>query len=537
MASDFSLTTPAIWQRVRLLSRSLLSIIWIKQLEPLDLEFGRASIAALYRCRVGSNGRGLDDQTWSDLDLDTYCGQLSRGFSIFGLQQLYSALRLGRDRIGIGAQRTRILAICEQHTSLAALRMEMIPLRNVSQELCGLLFEGAAPRRPWWSPYAFLLPITMTVSLGACFFMPMFLIVAVPLLVSFIAIQSRYYAEVEDWEATWDAVRKLLAVTIGISKAGADKLRVLSPSYPFGALQKHASAALHGLSPSPFIDFIPGLRAYADWYFLRNITGHLKSYSIFKANSALIIECYDCVSSFELDLMLAQHLSNNSGRCWAQWSSALQFDLVGLVHPMLAQAQPIDFNVTDQSIIITGKNGSGKSTLIRTIGINVAIARAFGFCYATSAIIPYRKVYSSIQIQDSMGTGNSFYMAEVLRARDMIESSYLEDGGIYLFDEIFRGTNHLESVSAAAAVLQVLVRRSVVIATTHSLELVPILAGTFAALKLERTGDSQELSLVPGVLEDTNGLSMLGKLGIHTNIEQNARDIAARLTKYLTRSM
>ena len=47
---------------------------------------------------------------------------------------------------------------------------------------------------------------------------------------------------------------------------------------------------------------------------------------------------------------------------------------------------------------------------------------------------------------------------------------------LFLIGEIFRGTNHLESVAAAAAVLHTLAARHLVIVSSHNLVLGPLLA-------------------------------------------------------------
>jgi DNA mismatch repair ATPase MutS len=87
-----------------------------------------------------------------------------------------------------------------------------------------------------------------------------------------------------------------------------------------------------------------------------------------------------------------------------------------VVHPLLAAA-PLDFGMAQQGVFISGQNGVGKSTLLRAVGLNLVTARAFGFCYAARAVTPLLPVYSSMQNEDALGSGESFYMAELRRGR------------------------------------------------------------------------------------------------------------------------
>lgn len=95
---------------------------------------------------------------------------------------------------------------------------------------------------------------------------------------------------------------------------------------------------------------------------------------------------------------------------------------------------------------ISEQNGIGKSTLLRTVGLNLLVARAFGFCYARKATVSMLPVYASMQNEDSLLGGESLYIAELQRARELLAAAAGPHRGILIIDEFFRGTNHMESV-------------------------------------------------------------------------------------------
>ena len=99
---------------------------------------------------------------------------------------------------------------------------------------------------------------------------------------------------------------------------------------------------------------------------------------------------------------------------------------------------------------------------------------------------------------------------------------------VCLIDEIFRGTNHEESVSAAAAVLDTLARDALVVVSSHNLVLGPLLAHRLAPWLVARHADGV-LGLEPGVLGRTNGIALLAGHGFSAAVQDKAGQVAAWL--------
>jgi DNA mismatch repair ATPase MutS len=101
---------------------------------------------------------------------------------------------------------------------------------------------------------------------------------------------------------------------------------------------------------------------------------------------------------------------------------------------------------------------------------------------------------------------------------------------IVLVDEIFRGTNHEESVSAAAAVVDELAHAALVVVSSHNLVLAPLLAHALAPWRIVRTGDGG-LRMERGVLGRTNGVALLGQYGFDARIQRKAEQVAGWLAR------
>jgi DNA mismatch repair ATPase MutS len=181
---------------------------------------------------------------------------------------------------------------------------------------------------------------------------------------------------------------------------------------------------------------------------------------------------------------------------------------------------------------ISGQNGIGKSTLLRTVGLNLLVARAFGFCYARKATVSMLPVYASMQSEDSLLGGESLYIAELQRARELLTAAAGPHRGTLIIDEIFRGTNHMESVSAAAAVIDQLAATCMVIVSSHNLILGSLLEHRLAPFCVARDGQGA-LTLAPGVLAHTNGIALLAQRGFGAPIEASAAAVFDWLSAYL----
>jgi DNA mismatch repair ATPase MutS len=240
---------------------------------------------------------------------------------------------------------------------------------------------------------------------------------------------------------------------------------------------------------------------------------------------------YKYVSEREALICVQEHITTLKIQCWGTRANERSIRLVGFVNPLLPSAVPLTLDLLNQGVFISGKNGVGKSTLLRAVGINVVSKRAFGFCYAKEAAVPDLPVYSSIENSDSLAVADSLYMAELRRADTLVKIAQGETPAIFLIDEIFRGTNNSESISAAGAVLEYLARRGVVLVSSHNLILAHILKGQLQPLQVVKgPAPDGQLSLEPGILLDTNGISLMESYEFPTEILEKARRIFSDLS-------
>jgi hypothetical protein len=155
------------------------------------------------------------------------------------------------------------------------------------------------------------------------------------------------------------------------------------------------------------------------------------------------------------------------------------FQATAIGHPLLPAASRVanDFRVGPMGEIafITGSNMSGKSTFLRTLGVNLSLAFAGGpVCAVGLRTVPLR-MYTCINVTDSVNDGISYFYAEVRRLRGLLDE--LRSGHpfplFFLIDEIFRGTNNRERLIGSRSYIHALAGgHGTGLVSTHDLELI-----------------------------------------------------------------
>jgi ABC-type multidrug transport system fused ATPase/permease subunit len=157
------------------------------------------------------------------------------------------------------------------------------------------------------------------------------------------------------------------------------------------------------------------------------------------------------------------------------------FEAKAVGHPLIPDEDKIcnDFSLEElgEVVIITGSNMSGKSTFLRTIGINLSLAYAGAPVNAEYLETRLFRLFSVIQVTDSLADGISYFYAEVRRLKALIDALEQENELplFFLIDEIFRGTNNRERQIGSRAYVSLLVGgHGTGLISTHDLELVSI---------------------------------------------------------------
>ncbi|MBN1449249.1 MAG: hypothetical protein JXA28_15080 [Bacteroidetes bacterium] len=203
------------------------------------------------------------------------------------------------------------------------------------------------------------------------------------------------------------------------------------------------------------------------------------------------------------------------------------FNAKALGHPLIPKDTRVcnDFRVDSigRIFLVTGSNMSGKSTFLRTVGINMVLAYAGGPVVAESLKVQLFRLYTCIQISDSLREGVSYFYAEVRRLRALLTRLDADEAEplFFLIDEIFKGTNNIERHVGSESYLRALAgRHGTGIVSTHDIELTVLPEQIPAMVNLHfrehiRDGEMRfDYRLRPGPCPTTNALVIMRLEGL-----------------------
>lgn len=487
--------------------------------------FDEAEVAARYRSRPHPP-EALDEQTWSDLEVWSLHQQLGGAASIVGQQALYDTLRQVATPAQVTRQREQLAWLHAAASQVAPLRAALAALRAIPFGLTQLLqgtgvADGDRKVRligmfqvvmllAWMGP---LVAISLLAPLCAIVFLG---------LVLHLGWISRHAGA----EARIAALRQLLSTALAVAELPGIPLHQAAA---LAALRDRIVAVRRALTRPVLETAMPLTKLYTDWFFLSGMRHALKVDGVVRAHRDLLAEVFDHLGALDMQVTLAEY-TRQRDICWVtRTNRALR--LSDGYNPLFEQCVPVSFD-TAGSVFLTGQNGAGKSTLLRILGLNLVCGRAFGWCFAHQAALPTGRLITSINVEDSWRDGQSLYVAELARARMMMAAARDTPGCVCLIDEIFRGTNHLESVSVATAVLHELTGSCLTIVSSHNLVLVPLLRDTATPMVLGRRGG--QVTVTGGVLAATNGIDILEQHQFPPHVVANARTVSSWLGPYLS---
>lgn len=204
-----------------------------------------------------------------------------------------------------------------------------------------------------------------------------------------------------------------------------------------------------------------------------------------------------------------------------------------LAHPLLDHhrvSADVQVGPPGTVLLVTGSNMSGKSTLLRSIGVNSVLAQMGSVVCAESFRLPPIHIESSMRIADSLADGVSFFMAELKRLKEIVDTATAHDADhprrlMFLLDEILQGTNSRERQVAVSRVVRKLIDGKAIGAiSTHDLDLATTDDLAKACQTVHFSEQFKEVDgkkvmtfdyqMRPGIAETTNALKLLELVGL-----------------------
>jgi len=145
-------------------------------------------------------------------------------------------------------------------------------------------------------------------------------------------------------------------------------------------------------------------------------------------------------------------------------------------HPLIEDDKLVtnNYSISGSSKIdlLTGANMAGKSTFLRTIGVNLILARIGApVCAKEFTFFPF-KLFSSLRTVDSLKDNESFFYAELKRLKQLINLYNEGEKFFFLLDEILKGTNSADQHKGSVGLIENLISlKGTGVIATHDIEL------------------------------------------------------------------
>lgn len=474
-----------------------------------------------------SGHSALDDETWDDLDLFSLLKSMDRCYTGIGRQYLYRILRDQSGSCNIFDERYNSISLIGQNKE-AIVSAWFSPLKKISTSGSTKLLYGDSPSKPTRLLFSFawflasVVTVVSSTILGGWFYFIAALCIVINVLYSF-------YFENKDSVNQFD-----LECISGIRQC-ANRIRTSSFSGEIPSKPNNFRLRL-SLSIMQFSQNSSNLVINNAAYIVNAFTAYDNLVSsiclpVIHRNLSSIRGDYELIGSLDSAITIRAYLKIKQ-HVKATFTDKKCMTLVAVYHPSISDCVPNDVSTKGGSLLITGSNMSGKTSFIRSVGINVVVANAIGVCFAEQAEIPKSVVISSINISDSIAQGKSYFYAELERIKCMIDSVASSHClNICIIDEIFKGTNTSERIASAAAVLNYLSKRSLVLVTSHDAELYDFTSKGYQAYYFSETDDLSapfDYKLRPGKSAKRNAIRLMADIGIPDEIVLEANELAAK---------
>ncbi len=210
-----------------------------------------------------------------------------------------------------------------------------------------------------------------------------------------------------------------------------------------------------------------------------------------------------------------------------------------IYHPLINN--PVKNTIDNhKSVLLTGSNASGKSTFLKTVGICAILGQTIYTCPGQAFSMRRCNVYSSMSLKDDLLGGESYYIVEIKALKRIIDAANRGERLICFVDEVLRGTNTVERVSASTEILEHLASffggNVICFAATHDIELTHLLEETYENYHFEEQVVNDDVlfnyQLNSGRATSRNAIQLLKVMGYDDSIIEKARARADRLLNY-----
>jgi DNA mismatch repair ATPase MutS len=473
----------------------------------------------------------IDDQTWQDLTMDQVFELLDRTLSKPGEFMLYRMLRTPSfDEDEIKKRSKLIESFRERKELREQLQFHLYKLgREKSNGVISMLW-GDEMKIPTGSIIFYVMGILAALSIVSIFVLGVG--------TGALMIATMFFCNL----ILHGLAKKTINSDLNsIGKIGdfiktAQKIKLVDApeiEYKIQSLRKSYDVCGYISRRTPSLGRIEGVDMLADYLNIFFLAEEISFFSVAKGinkHRKDLKNIYTIIGEIDAYISLASYRDEIKEYVEPEFvKSGSELEIIDGRHPLLEKAVPNTVKLQRGGIILTGSNMSGKSTFLRMLGVNALLAQTISTCLAKSYKASLLKVLTSISPSDNIMGGKSYYLGEAEALLRIIKTTEDMVPSLCMIDEIFRGTNPIERVSAAAEILDYLPdHNAMTIAATHDIELTGMVKNHYECYYF--TEDVGENGLIfdykirKGVSKTRNAIKVLKFIGYPDEIIDKANN-------------
>lgn len=483
----------------------------------------------------------LTKQTVDDLDFHPFFKFIDRTNSAIGQQYLYAELRkLNQDKAYLTQLENDIQHYGSDKEHCLKIQKELIQVSDTIDYFFPFLIYGDLPPKIKYIWLIKMLQLLVFMSITAAFFFPPISILLVFLFAASLFLHYWNKKRIGNFVQVFSRLSKLTQVS-----------KALLPYSNKGKTQKQeieeAIKTVEKLTANIILLKADNLQsneiASAVWYafeIIKIITVseillfHKVVHKIDQERSKMAL-LYHFIGAVDVAVATASLRSSLPHYSIPKFTAPQKgIDLKQVYHPLVEGCVANDLRLDHKSLLLTGSNMSGKSTFVKALNLNLIAAQVLNTSFAKSYTAPFFKIATSIKISDNILENRSYFMEEVHSVGQLIERSEdLQSQYLFTIDELFKGTNTIERISSAKAILEFLNKgQHIVLVSTHDIELTLLLKDGYDMHFFQESIEDESLSfdykLQAGALKKRNAINILALMSYPEVIVAEAKALATR---------
>ena len=470
----------------------------------------------------------VDDRTWIDLEFERLFSSVDTTLTRLGSQCLYRKLRTYRDEPGELKKDFAAYQVLRRDSALRErLQLSLWSLRGDSEALiCESLF-GEPPANPRSTGLVLLMSVASIFVFAAAVLHPALAWLLGAIVLCNLIIMAFLRHDIHETFLVTGGLGRMISAAARLARAGATT-PVTQPEQLSVIFRESGDlrGSFRWFLADRSNEVVASFYFWLDVLFLADHVAAVLVARNLRRHRDALARVFLLVGTLDANIAIASWLERIPAHCQPAVNAGKTIEFIDGFHPLLAAPVANSIALRGQSALVVGTNMAGKTTFIKMVGTNIILGRTLGVCFAAAAVVPRSNVMAFIRAEHSIESGKSHFFAELERILSFVQRAERDGRGVFVIDELFRGTNTPERVAAGKAVLESLGAHAQVLVTTHDIELQHLLGPTFLTFHFVEDPELPEVfdyRMHPGISTSKNAIKLLEKVGFPPAIVQEAR--------------